>query len=176
MPIPIHEKELIQTERLTLHPLTENDVDALVGLLTDPVITKTFMVPLYETRAEYEDLARKLISFSAIEDTVHLTVGVYLADRLIGFINDCGIEEDSIEIGYVIDSSLHGHGYATEAVKAILPELRDMGFKKVEAGYFEENPASRRVMEKCGMHATEEEDSGEYRGQIHRCLYCAIEF
>lgn len=175
MNTPIRKKELIKAERLTLRPMTEKDTDALVSLLRDPVITKTFMVPLYETRAEYEALAAKLIEFSRPEDTVHLQYAVCLGERLIGFVNDCGIEEDSIEIGYVIDPVFHGHGYATEAVKAILPELREMGFRRVEAGYFEENPASLRVMEKCGMHRTGKAETGEYRGQTHRCLYCEIE-
>mgnify|MGYP002591663155 CR=1 FL=1 len=36
-------------------------------------------------------------------------------------------------------------------MKAVLGELRGTGFRKVSAGYFVENEASRRVMEKCGM-------------------------
>ena len=50
-------------------------------------------------------------------------------------------------------SSQAGHGYATEAVRAVLEELRDMGFRRVTAGYFEGNEASHRVMEKCSSDA-----------------------
>ena len=51
------------------------------------------------------------------------------------FINDCGIKGEEIEIGYVIHPDHQGHGYATEAVRAIICELREMGFRKVIAGY-----------------------------------------
>lgn len=46
-----------------------------------------------------------------------------------------------------------------------------MGFRKVKAGYFEENEASRRVMEKCGMKQLSYTDEIEYRGITHKCLY-----
>lgn len=176
MSIPIRKKELIKTERLIIKPYSENDLEDIVNLLTNDGITETFMVPDYETREEFEELAGKLIGFSSLEDTVHLDCGIYLSGHLIGFINDCGIEDDEIEIGYVIHPDYKGHGYATEAVKAILVELRDMGFKTVQAGYFEENTASLRVMEKAGMHAIDYEDSGEYRGEIKKCRYCEISF
>lgn len=174
MKLPIKKKKMIITERLTLHPTSEQDIEGLVSLLTNEEITKTFMVPKYETDEEYAALARKLVEFSRIEDTVHLEYGIYLQGKIIGFINDCGIDEDTIEIGYVIHPDYKGNGYATEAVKAVIEDLRDMGFRKVKAGYFEENPASCRVMEKSGMHKTDEEDEEEYRGTVHRCLYCEI--
>ena len=50
-----------------------------------------------------------------------------------------------------------------------------MGYSRVIAGHFEENPASRRVMEKCGMGPMDREENIEYRGVPHRCLYRAIE-
>ncbi len=80
-----------------------------------------------------------------VEDTAHLEYGVYLDNRMIGFVNDCGTEGDAIEIGYVIHTQCQGYGYATEAVKAVLKELQEMGFQKVKAGFFEENTASRSL-------------------------------
>lgn len=98
-----HQKKQIKTERLILKPYSEQDIDTLIDLLTNPEITSTFMVPEMGFRSRAEELVRKLI----------------------GFINDCGVEDDEIEIGYVIHQ---GHGYATEAVHAIITELREMGF------------------------------------------------
>lgn len=169
------DKKFIKTERLTIGYLKEDDRNSLVGLLTDPEITKTFMVPLYDEEEKYFGLADTIIGFSKTGLPAHFVQGIYLEDELIGFINDCEISETYIEIGYVIDSRQKGNGYATEAVKAVLGELRGLGFRTVRAGYFEENTASRRVMEKCGMHSIDFEDSGEYRGKTHRCLYCEIE-
>lgn len=148
----------------------------LVELLTHPQITKTFMVPTYNSPKEYEDLAEKLIAFSQMNDTKHLGYGIYREEKLIGFLNDCGIEGREIEIGYVIHPLYQGHGYATEALNALLTELRAMGFCTVRAGYFQKNIASRRVMEKCGMHPIEKTEIEEYRGEQQMCLYCEICF
>lgn len=176
MPLPIHKRAAIQTERLTLKPYAPSDADALTALLTNPQITQTFMVPDYDLPEQFKALAQKLIAFSRIEDTAHLEYGVDLQDALIGFVNDCGIEDEEIEIGYVIHPDHQGQGCATEAVRALLRELRDMGFRKVTAGYFAENAASRRVLEKCGMHETDAAEEEVYRGKRHLCRYCEIEF
>lgn len=176
MALPIRKKARIETQRLTIKPYSLEDLDGLVELLTNPAITKTFMVPEFESREQMEDLAKKLIAFSQEEDTEHLEYGIYLDKKVIGFVNDCGIEDEEIEIGYVIHPDFQGYGYATEAVQAILWELRTMGFHKVTAGCFPENTASRRVMEKCGMHPTDVTDEGEYRGQHRICHYCEILF
>ena len=174
MNLPIIKKPLIRTERLTIKPYAPSDTERLAALLTNRVITETFMVPEFETLGHPTALAAKLVAFSQPEDTKHLEYGIYSGGVLIGFINDCGIEEDEIEIGYVIHPDYKGHGYATEAVGAVINELRGMGFKKVTAGFFSENTASRRVMEKCGMVQNDEEDEEEYRGVTHKCYYCEI--
>ena len=74
------------------------------------------MVPDLKTTEQVTALAETLISYSQIEDVEHLAYGIYADDRLIGFINDCGMENDTIEIGYVIHPDYQGKGYATEAV------------------------------------------------------------
>ena len=50
---------MITTNRLTLKPYTSEDVDGLINLLINPEITKTFMVPEYESHEQMEALAKK---------------------------------------------------------------------------------------------------------------------
>ena len=176
MNLPIQKKSCIHTARLTLRPYAPEDTAQLVALLTHPEVTKTFMVPDFATPEQAVALVSRLVAMSRPEDTAHLEYGICLDDRLIGFVNDCGIEEDEIEIGYVVSPDEQGRGYATEAVRAVLEELRGMGFRRVTAGYFEGNKASRRVMEKCGMQPTSETDEEEYRGICHLCRYCEVRF
>ena len=82
--------------------------------------------------------------------------------------------ENQIEIGYVIHPDYKGLGYATEAVLAVINDLFRMVFHKIVAGYFEENTASCRVMEKCGMRQIDKSDTEEYRGINHICRYYEI--
>ena len=102
MALPIRKKAQIKTERLILKPYSELDIGALIDLLTNPEVTSTFMVPEMESRSCAEELVKKLIVFSQPDDAKHLEYGIYMSEKLIGFINDCGVEGDEIEIGYVI--------------------------------------------------------------------------
>lgn len=173
---PIQKKAMIQTERLILKPFSEQNADELMDLLTAPEVTSTFMVPEMESRQDLEKLAQTLISFSQMDDDKHLEYGIYLNGQFIGFVNDCGIKDDEIEIGYVVHPHCQGQGYATEAVRAVITELREMGFRKIIAGYFSENTASLRVMQKCGMQQTDQTAVEEYRGRKHICKYCELCF
>ena len=170
MPLPIQMKYQLQTDRLTLRPHTAADIPALARLLTDRANTETFLVPDFTSEAQAVSLAQKLIEFSQVSDTEHLQYGIDLQGQLIGFITDCGVEADTIEIGYILDPAYQGHGYTTEAVLAVIDDLRRMGFKKVTAAFFDSNTASRRVLEKCGLHPTGSTETLEYRGAVHTCI------
>lgn len=171
----IIKKECIVTNRLTLHPYRQEDRTRLVEIMRNPEVSATFMVPDYSEESQWYALADKLIGFSRIEDTAHLEYGVYLNGYLIGFVNDCGYDDNAIEVGYVIDPTYKGQGFATETVKTVINEFREMGFKKVIARYFEGNTGSRKVMEKCGMHPNGQSAEEEYRGKTLTCIECEIE-
>ena len=166
-------KEVLHTERLVLKGYEEKDTETMVELLTNEEIKKTFMIPDFENKKQAEDLFHKIRQFCEMEE--HFEYGIFFEERLIGFVNDCGIDGTRIEIGYVISPQYKGRGFATEAVKACIEELFRMGFEHIQAGFFEENVASRRVMEKSGMHLIDFEEQIEYQGKMHRCLFCEID-
>ena len=163
----------LRTERLLLRPYEERDKEAMVRLLCCEEIKKTFMIPDFSSRADAEKLFYRIMELSRTPG--HIEYGIFLEDRLIGFLNDCGIEGNTVEMGYVIDPEYWGQGYATESFRAVIGELFRLGYEQVTAGYFEENPASGRVMEKCGMHKLELVSHEYYQGREHRTLYYGIE-
>lgn len=66
----------------------------------------------------------------------------------------CSVEEasDTGYIGYTVVEPCWGHGYATEALRALLGHVLDApGIRRVVAETMVEHVASRRVMEKAGM-------------------------
>lgn len=75
-------------------------------------------------------------------------------DEPIGCVEVVGIKEHGTcaELGYVVAKRFWNKGYMTEAVAAVIEELFRCGFHKVIARHHADNPASGRVMEKCGMH------------------------
>ena len=128
---PIIKKEEIVTERLTLHPYRTEDRDRLVEMMQNPDITATFMVPDYSEEAEFYALADKLIEFSRIEDMTHLEYGVYLDGYMIGFVNDCGHDDEAIEVGYVIDPKYKGQGFATDLFFAVVYAVKILPFLNI---------------------------------------------
>lgn len=56
------------------------------------------------------------------------------------------------ELGWLVDPAVHGRGLGTEFAAALLELAFDgLGVRRIEAGCFAENLASRRVMEKIGL-------------------------
>ncbi len=74
--------------------------------------------------------------------------------RLIG---DCGLvarviqDTPVVEIGWHLDRDSWGHGYATEAARAVLTHAEDLGVRRVCSLIVPGNLRSRRVAEKLGM-------------------------
>lgn len=161
----------LKTANLHLRPIALQDAAQLGEILQSDIVKQTYMVPDLTSEAATE-LGKK-ISLMSCDPTRYIR-GIYLKGILIGQVNDVAKENGSIELGWFIHPQYHGQGYATEAVKAIIPDLFDRGFKAVTAGAFSENTASLRVMQKCGMKLQEITEDIEYRGKIHKCIYYAI--
>ena len=166
-------KDRLQTKRLELKPYEEYDRQRMVDILFDESIKKTYMIPDFSDMKQAEALFERIMNFSRSDN--HFEYGIFFNNALIGFINDCEIKDSMIEIGYVITPEFQGKGFATESVQCCIDELFRIGFQQIKAGFFEENIASFRVMEKCGMHKLDVEDDIKYQGIWHHCLYCGID-
>jgi RimJ/RimL family protein N-acetyltransferase len=61
-------------------------------------------------------------------------------------------ENENLEVGYWIGKPYWGKGYATEALKLFLKEVKKkFNPVRIVAYHFTYNPASGRVMQKCGF-------------------------
>ena len=163
---------VINTARLCLHAFLDEDAETMIALLTNSEVIKTYMVPDFRSSAEEVKLFERFKELSVSDE--RFVYGIYLEEKLIGFINDVEIKETEIELGYVIDPSYKNQGFATEVLAAAIKELFAAGFSVVRTGAFEENAASMRVMEKCGMLRLEQEEEIRYRGKVHRCFIYEI--
>lgn len=166
-------KTYIKTERLEIMPFRAKDFWDLAEILTNVQIKKTYMIPDFETREALNIMVQKIAQYSLSDQ--RLERGIFLEDRLIGFVNEVERKDSSMELGYVIHPSFWGRGYATEMLNAMIRMLFEDGFLEIITGAFEENTASIRVMEKCGMRKATAEEDITYRGRNHHCVYYAIE-
>jgi RimJ/RimL family protein N-acetyltransferase len=72
-------------------------------------------------------------------------------------IGSCGISnvDGQVELGYWLGVAHWGKGYATEALHAVIDfAFGDLDHDALNAGARVTNPASRRVLEKCGFQWT----------------------
>ncbi len=158
----------IQTERLLLRRLEDGDKNALLRMAADERIRRTYMLPDLPSAAQADAFFGRMKEISRSDQ--HFLYGITLEGVLIGMSNDCELSAAEAELGYFISPECWGHGYATEALRALTGELFRLGYRRVTAGYFEGNEASRRVMEKCGMHPLEKKTArsltGEWNGGV----------
>ncbi|RED16366.1 GNAT family N-acetyltransferase [Parasphingopyxis lamellibrachiae] len=138
------------TKRLLLRPGWAEDAPALAKAVDDERIARnTARIPWPYTQKDAEEyLAREQESeypnFQIIDRTVD---PVRLIGR-IGFMEG----EGAPEFGYWIRPDSWNQGYATEAAKAALAAVRSsLGYNRIIAGHFVDNPASGRVLEKLGF-------------------------
>lgn len=162
----------ITTPRLILGEILECDLNSLMSVFKSEVVKATYMVHDLASREDEIKLFDSLRNLSLRED--RYVFGISLDGKLIGLINDCEINNKCIEMGYALHPDYHNQGLATEAFGAVISHLFSKGFEEIIAGAFEENTASMRVMEKCGMSRTKMTAEIEYRGIKHKCVYYSI--
>ena len=122
--------------------------------------------------AEALPLFRRLRDLSRAPD--RLIYGAELQGRIIGYLNDVRLENNGLEVGYVMSPAHWNRGYCTEMLAAVRDALFRLGFAALRAGYFEGNHASRRVMEKCGLRPTGETETIAYRGKDRKVICMAL--
>jgi RimJ/RimL family protein N-acetyltransferase len=140
----------LKTGRLMLRAPRADDAAAITRLLADRRIAiNTARIPYPYGIADAEQF---IASVNRIDGEA--TFAVTLDAMLIGV---CGIElrQGGPEIGCWIGVSHWGQGYATEAVRALIDyAFADLAHETLQAGTRVSNPASRRVLEKCGFQWT----------------------
>ena len=135
-------KMVIETNRLTIHTASEDEMQSIIEKQTDKELLQAYSEMLQGCQAHPEDWDWYAIWIIELKDGTH-----------IGDLSFKGLNSDgSVEIGYGITEENQGQGYAAEAVEAAVSwALRQPGVCRVEAETDPENKKSQRVLEKCGF-------------------------
>ncbi|HST87002.1 MAG TPA: GNAT family N-acetyltransferase [Ktedonobacterales bacterium] len=147
----------LETERLTLRQLTQADVDNLFALDSDPAVMRYLSggTPTPREVIAHEILPRLLSSYERYDG-----YGVWAAIEkasgdFLGWFSfhphDDG-NPGEIALGYRLRRAAWGKGYATEGARALIRKgFTALGAERVIATTYQDNRASRRVMEKAGL-------------------------
>lgn len=146
----------ISTERLRLRRASEADLEAIWTYRRDPAVT-TWISAAPATLEAHRASFLERGGFSRM-------IVVELGSRIIGDtmirVEDAWAQHEvadrardaQAELGWTIDPAYGGHGYATEAARALVDLcFGPLRLRRVVALCFADNEASWRLMERLGM-------------------------
>jgi RimJ/RimL family protein N-acetyltransferase len=124
------------------------DAEHLVALLGDDrdTILQMSHMPYPCTLAS----AREWVALRTQSQTATFAITRNADGAFLGAIGFGGLPEMP-GVGYWIGRSYSNQGYATEALQLVIAHARSLGAKGLQAETFPGNPASARVLEKCGF-------------------------
>lgn len=146
---------VLTTQRLTIRQFTEDDVDNLFSLNSDPQVMRYLGRPPSRERLRGEIIPFHLGVYQRVD-----RLGTWAAEsadngEFLGWFHlRAGFDGDitNVELGYRLRQAAWKRGYATEGSRALI----DMGFAElsvqlVYAHTMTTNAGSRHVLEKCGL-------------------------
>lgn len=156
----------IETARLRLRAITQDDLDDLLDIWHDPQAMRLFPKRLDrdEMSAWIDRNQQRYVEYG------HGIWAVILKETG-AFVGDCGLVwqdvggAQELEVGYHFKPAFWGHGYAPEAARACIDyAFEQLSHPRVISMIRPENTASRRVAEKNGLRY---EKQLEWRGYLH---------
>ncbi len=144
------------TPRLRLRRWRETDVDAMERINAHPDVSRWIGdgsgCDRVATAAEIATFERAWQENGFGRFAVEIRETGELAGFTgLGILPDVPEIMPAVEIGWRLGRSFWGHGYATEAARAVLAFAAEAGLDRVVAVYLVGNDASARVMERVGM-------------------------
>ncbi|WP_110933876.1 GNAT family N-acetyltransferase [Paenibacillus bouchesdurhonensis] len=157
----IHVKEgisrgfpVLESPRLRLRKITQEDCLDLYQCMTNPLVSsntsfepQTLLFPARLFRYFTE-------CYESLRD-LHFAIELKQSNKVIGV---CSLQhwdqfKSKARLGYLLSPACWRQGYATEAARSLI----DFGFETLELERIEarcawDNPASERVLQKCGMN------------------------
>ena len=144
---------VLETERLILRAPRLGDAKVLAALANDKRIAEnTRRIPHPYKRSDADDFI-SAVNVPGPEGEVAFLIT--LRDGPV--IGACGIamQDGAPDVGYWLGVKYWNKGYATEATRAVIDfAFTELGHDTLSAGARVTNPASRRILEKCGFQWT----------------------
>jgi len=152
----------LETERLTLRPLREDDAEGFIALIDNWNMAKTVArIPYPYARSDFDSfLERQMAKPSQSREptfAIEAKGGPAHAVGLIGLHKEQGDDDNVTRLGYWIGEPFWGQGLVSEGAPMITAHaFNDLGFDTILAGIATANPAAGRILEKSGFVVTGE--------------------
>ena len=150
-------RKVMESDRIVLRPWQESDAGALFKYASDPEVGPRAGWPPHKSVEESLEVIRGIFSGEGMWAVVLKSTGeaIGCAGYLPSGASNLAIEEDQAEVGYWIARPYWDQGICTEALRMVIDYcFNEKGFSVLWGDFFPSNPASGRVMEKCGFRDT----------------------
>ena len=148
---------MMETERILLRPWCEDDAEALYKYASDPEVGPRAGWPPHKNVEESLEIIRTIFHSDHIWAIELTETGepVGCMGYMICGESNINIGENDAEVGYWVARPYWNRGICSEALRMLIDFcFNEKGFDNLWADYFPENPASGRVMAKCGFNDT----------------------
>ena len=144
----------METDRIILRPWREDDAPVLFKWASDPELGPRAGWPPHKSVEESREIIRTLFSGEGMWAVELKETGEAIG--CVGYLpaasSNLQIAGDECEVGYWIARPYWGRGICTEALRLVIDYcFRVKGFSVLWGDYFPKNPASGKVMKKCGF-------------------------
>ena len=146
----------LETPRLWLRWLRASDAPVVKGFASlEAVARMTASIPYPYPPGEAERFILSARAANAAGQSLIMAVTLKNKARtVIGLASAQAADRSEVEIGYVIAPGSTGRGFATEATTTLVDAIFNLTeARTIKANSRVINPASRRVLEKCGFEA-----------------------
>jgi ribosomal-protein-alanine N-acetyltransferase len=156
---------ILETERLVLRPIVNNDWRFLYPVMSDPQV----MLHWDSQEIADPDVCERMIE-AEIEEMKSGAAAYWAVESAVerAFLGACDLSEIDRrhhrgEVGFVFARPAWGQGYAFEAMSAVVSHAAALGLKRLWARTHAGNERSERLLERLGFEA-----EGYLRGHIQR--------
>ena len=155
----------LETKRLILRRITMRDAEDIFEYSKDKEVARHVLWSAQKDISEARDYCRFMMKRYRCDQPSSWGIIEKATGKLVGTIGYMDHNEDNatVEVGYSLARWLWNGGYMTEALRRVIDyTFEDMEINRIEAQHELTNPASGRVMEKCGMRK-----EGELRQRLY---------
>ena len=160
----------METDRIILRPWRDSDAEVLYKWASDPDVGPRAGWAPHKSVEESLEIIRTVFIDAFHTWAIELkATGEAIGAMGYGPSCECDLpaREGEPLIGYWVAKPFWNQGICTEALRLMLDHIRETtDIKSLISGHFVDNPASGRVMEKCGFVPTGETciDANQYQG------------
>ncbi|MEM7351524.1 MAG: GNAT family N-acetyltransferase [Acidobacteriota bacterium] len=152
--MPLFVTPTLQTPRLVLREVRDEDWRQILHLRSDPQVNALVQRPLSKSKQDALAFIRKVAGGNRTGEMIYWGIVLPAANQVVGSIClwQFSADRKTAEVGYDLSVAAQGKGYMTEALQAVLDfGLADLGLTTVEAYTQSNNAASIKLLGRFGF-------------------------